>query len=89
VAYALLPDPKALALDNIAVQEGIITLHIRTTPGTSACPECSACSVVANSAHFKVCPGKGTRERYSFSAHDPPVVLQQCCLHKEDFRGTG
>ncbi|MES2460823.1 MAG: ISL3 family transposase [Armatimonadota bacterium] len=44
MAHALLPDPKTLALDNITVQEGIITFHIRTTATIASCPECGFCS---------------------------------------------
>ncbi len=42
MAHALLPDPKTLALDNIAVQEGVITFQIRTTAETAVCPECNS-----------------------------------------------
>lgn len=44
MAHALLPDPKALTLDTIAVQEGVITFHIRTTAEIGICPECNTCS---------------------------------------------
>ncbi len=44
MAHALLPDPKALALDTIAVQDGIITFRIRTTAEMATCPECNTCS---------------------------------------------
>ena len=40
MAHALLPDPKALTLDTIAVKEGMITFHIRTTAEVAVCPEC-------------------------------------------------
>jgi transposase len=44
MAHALLPDPKALTLENIVVREGIITFHIGTTTAIAACPDCGSCS---------------------------------------------
>ena len=44
MAHALLPDPDALTLDTITVQEGRIVFQIRPIAETADCSECGGCS---------------------------------------------
>lgn len=67
MAHALLPDPKALALDNIAVREGIITFPIRTTAAIAACPDCGCCSERVHSRYQRTLqdlPWQGNSVRF-------------------------
>lgn len=40
MAHALLPDPDALTLDTIALENDRIVFHVRTTAEAAPCPEC-------------------------------------------------
>ena len=67
MAHALLPDPKALTLDNIAVQEGVITFHIHTTTAIAACPDCGCCSERVHSRYQRTLqdlPWQGNAVRF-------------------------
>ena len=67
MAHALLPDPKALTLNTIAVKEGIITFHIRTTAEIAVCPECSTCSERVHSRYQRTLqdlPWQGNAVRF-------------------------
>ncbi len=51
MAHTLLPDPNALCLDHIAVEEGVIIFHVATTARTSPCPACGCCSTRIHSRY--------------------------------------
>ncbi len=40
MTHTLLPDPNALCLDHIAVEENVIVFHVATTARTATCPDC-------------------------------------------------
>lgn len=40
MAHALLPDPDALTLETIALENDIIVFHVRTTAEAANCPQC-------------------------------------------------
>ena len=70
MTHALLPDPKALALDMIAVQEGIITFHIRTIAEMAVCPDCACCTDRVHSRYQRTLqdlPWQGNAVRFLFT----------------------
>ena len=52
MAHTLLPDPNALCLDHIAVEEGIIVFHVVATAQTATCPACGCYSTRIHS-HYQ------------------------------------
>jgi transposase len=83
MAHALLPDPKSLALDNIAVQEGIITFYIHTTTAMVACPDCGCCSERVHSRYQRTLqdlPWQGNAVRFLLTVRRFLVRdNQRCC----------
>jgi len=52
MAHILLPDPNALCLDHVTVEEGIIVFHGATTAQAAPCPACGYCSARIHS-HYR------------------------------------
>lgn len=67
MAHALLPDPNALSLDTITVQDGVIVFQVRTTAETAMCSLCSCRSDRIHSQYPRTLqdlPWQGNRVRF-------------------------
>lgn len=67
MAHVLLPDPDALCLDYIAVENENIVFHVHTTANTAICPQCSGRSDRVHSHYQRTLqdlPWQGNRVRF-------------------------
>jgi len=67
MAHTLLPDPDALRLDHVAVEEDVIVFHVATTAQTAACPACGCLSARIHSRYRRTLqdlPWQGNTVRF-------------------------
>ena len=67
MAHTLLPDPDALCLDHIAVEEGVIVFHVATKAQAAVCPACGCLSARIHSLYRRTLqdlPWQGNTVRF-------------------------
>lgn len=92
MAHTLLPDPSALCLDHIAVEEGVIVFHVATTARAAPCPVCGCHSARIHSRYRRTLqdlPWQGNTVRFLLTVpkfFGLLVLLRQQGLPQENLR---